>query len=116
MIEVFQVTEERPGGAAYVAPISKDNNGKYLIEFDSKAEAEATLAELSSGNLPTPLVDSSRYELPRMHVNGVTRVFRVKKAKQTQQKQLHHRDNAGESISDEDRETFMDDVYGKGRR
>jgi hypothetical protein len=79
MIEVFQVTEERPGGAAYVAPMSKENNGKYLIEFDSKAEAEAALAELSSGNLPIPLDDPSRYEVPRMHVNGVTPIFRVKK-------------------------------------
>jgi hypothetical protein len=62
--------------------MSATNNGKYLIEFDSKAEAEAAVAALSSGKLPTPLGDPSRYEAPRMHGNGVTGIFRVKKAKQ----------------------------------
>ena len=59
MKDIFYVAEQE--GLYFIAPMSAQNNGKYLIQCRSRAEADRTIREINTDRQPTPLEDESAY-------------------------------------------------------
>jgi hypothetical protein len=59
MKDIFNVAEQ--GGLFFVAPISAQNNGRYVIQCRSKSEAQQTIRRINSNQQPTPLEDGTQY-------------------------------------------------------
>jgi len=59
MKDIFNIAEQE--GLFFVAPITAQNNGRYVIQCRSKIEAQQTIQRINSNQQPTPLEDETRY-------------------------------------------------------
>jgi hypothetical protein len=57
--DIFNVAEQ--GGLFFVAPMSLQNNGRYVIRCHSKGEAQRTIQRINANKQPTPLEDETQY-------------------------------------------------------
>ena len=75
-MEFLKVTHSKEDGKFYIAPMSAQNNGRYLVVEDTEARANQVKAEMANPEAPiTPLTSPERFEQVSTAVSG-TPVYR----------------------------------------